>query len=268
LEKTRKQAEIIKSISKNGKVVKGKEGILYEVKDFYAILFKKEVINEEDEEFLLNQIETKVNEDDKKMCDEEIEKEEIDKAIDQLCNGKSPGLDGLPSEFYKVFKNVLTPILHDLFIDIYKQKKLSESMKKGIIKIIYKNKGEREELKNYRPLSMLNTDYKILAKILANRLKKVIPNIIKTNQAYGVLNRDILDIVTSIRDLMWYMKDKGKEGYLISIDLEKAFDRVEHKYLFDILEKFGFGGIFFAWMKCLYNDILSCIKVNGFNRFF
>lgn len=91
----------------------------------------------------MNQIETKVNEDDKKMCDEEIEEEEIDKAIDQLCNGKSPGLDGLPSEFYKVFRNVLMPILHDLFITIYKQKKLK--VLKAILGVdvrIFSNKSE------------------------------------------------------------------------------------------------------------------------------
>lgn len=263
-EKSRKHAELIKSILKDGKVVKEKQGILKEVKDFYTTLFKKDNINVKDEEYLLNQIQVQVNEEDKRMCDKDINEEEIEEVIDQLKNGKSPGLDGLTSEFYKVFKHVLIPILHNLFADTFKQKKMSESMKTGMIKIIYKNKGDKDHLKNYRPLSMLNTDYKILAKIMANRLKKVIPNIITTNQAYGVLNRDISDIVTNIRDLMWYMKEKGEGGYLISIDLEKAFDRVEHKYLFDLIEKFGFGRNFITWMKCFYTDILSCIKVNGF----
>lgn len=59
---------------------------------------------------------------------------------------------------------------------------------------------------------MLNTDYTILTKVLANRLKKVVPNIIKTNQAFAVLNRDISDTINSIRDQIWYMRDKKING--------------------------------------------------------
>lgn len=73
---------------------------------------------------------------------------------------------------------------------------------------------------------MLNTDYTILTKVLANRLKKVVPNIITTNQAYADLNRDITDITNSIRDVIWYMRDTKEKGYIISLDLGKAFDRV------------------------------------------
>ncbi len=61
---------------------------------------------------------------------------------------------------------------------------------------------------------MLNTDLKILAKVLANRLKEVMPSIIETNQAYGVKLRDIADIKMSIRDTIWYMKDKREDEYM------------------------------------------------------
>ncbi len=81
-----------------------------------------------------------MNEDDRKMCDKDITEEDIDEAITQLSNGESPGLDGLPSEFYKLFKNVLIRILNYLFIAIFKRGQLSESMKKGMIKFIYKKK--------------------------------------------------------------------------------------------------------------------------------
>ncbi len=135
-------------------------------------------------------------------------------------------------------------------------------MKKGMIKIIYKRKGNKDDLRNYQPLSMLNMDYKILAKVFANRFKRVIPYIVK--QAYGILGRDIVDTVTSIRDLIWYIKEKKGDGFLFSIDLEKAFDRVEQKYLFDLLKRFGFGNNFMKLMKCFYTDIFSCFKINVF----
>ncbi len=111
---------------------------------------------------------------------------------------------------------------------------------------------------------MLNTDLKILAKVLANRLKEVMPSIITTNQAYGVKGRDIADITMGIRDTIWYTKEKDEEGYIISLDFEKAFDRVEHGYLFEVLRSFGFGENFIKWIKILYKGALTKIKCNVF----
>lgn len=90
---------------------------------------------------------------------------------------------------------------------------------------------------------MLNTDLKILAKVLANRLKNVLPTIIMTNQAYGVRGRDIADITSGIRDIISYLNETQEDGYVVNLDFEKAFDRVEHDFLFSILERFGFGEI-------------------------
>lgn len=182
----------------------------------------------------------------------------------QLNNGKSPGLDGLVSEFYKVFKDVLAPILKDIFEVIYEKKEATQLMRIGLVKLIYKKKGGKNDLINYRPLTMLNTDFKVLAKVLANRLKMILPNIIKTTQAYAVKGKDITDITSSIRDIIQYMKEEKKEGYIISVDFEKAFDRVEHTFLFGVLKKFGFGENFLRWMESLYNGAMSCVKCNGF----
>lgn len=182
----------------------------------------------------------------------------------QLNNGKSPGKDGLPNEFYKVFRKVLTPILKDVYDEIFKKEETSYFMGIGLVKLIYKRKGDIADLKNYRPITMLNTDFKILSKILANRLKKILPNIIQTNQAYAIPGRDITDTISSIRDVVSYMITEKKSGYVISLDLEKAFDRVEHEYLFRILQQFGFGDNFIKWLKILYKDSKSQVKCNGF----
>ncbi len=146
--------------------------------------------------------------------------------------GKSPGADGLTSEFYKVFKDTLTPILKEVYEEIYERGQASQLMRVGMVKLIFKKRGDSADLKNYRPISMLNTDFKILAKMLANRLKKVLPGLITTNQAYSIIGREITDTVSNIRDKISYMIENKKEGYIISLDLEKAFDRVEHDYLF------------------------------------
>lgn len=140
----------------------------------------------------------------------------------QLNNGKSPGRDGLSSEFYKEFKEVLIPILKEVYDEIFKREETRNFMGIGIIKLIYKKRGDRNDKRNYRQITMLNTDFKIFAKILANRLKKSLHNIIETNKAYAIKVRDITDTVSSIRDVVSYMLEERKSGYVISLDLKKS----------------------------------------------
>lgn len=132
------------------------------------------------------------------------------------------------------------------------------------MKIKYKKRGDKAVLNNFRPITMLNSDFKILAKILANRLKDILPKLIETNQAYAVKGRDITDTINNVRDMISYTEAEKKSGYVISLDLEKAFDRVEHEFLFDILKKIGFGENFIKWIKVLYKGAMSKIKCNGF----
>lgn len=121
-----------------------------------------------------------------------IQLEEITQAINNLKSKKSPGIDGIGNEFYKVFKDKISLILQEVYEEVFKKEAFNQRMNMGLMKIIYKRKGDRTLLKNFRPITMLNTDLKILAKVLANRLKNVLLSIIETNQAYGVIGRDIL----------------------------------------------------------------------------
>lgn len=138
-----------------------------------------------------------------------------------------------------------------LFFDIEKSNKLPDSMGLSIITLLFK-KGERTQIGNYRPISLLNSDYKILAKILANRLKRVIGTVVNVNQAYGIPGRDIADTILSLQ----YFIDKmcKTSGVLISLDFNKAFDRVEHEFLWSVLTKFGFGDRFINWLRLLYSS--------------
>ncbi len=216
LEKSRGKAGTLKKIrGKNGVVVETNEEILKEVKAYYENLFSAEGVREEEKLELLKQIKATVGEVDKKECDEDIREEEIKRAINELNKKKSPGIDGLGSEFYIVFKDYLTSILKEVYEDVFKKGELNQRMGMGLMKLIYKRKGEETDLKNYRPITMLNTDLKILSKILANRLKEVMPSIIKTNQGYGVKERDIADTTISIKDMIRYMHEKNKDGFII-----------------------------------------------------
>ena len=129
--------------------------------------------------------------------------------------------------------------------------------------MIYKGKGSREEIKNWRTISLLNTDYKIISKILAGRVKQCLDDIINANQTSGPKGRNIQNNILNIKTIIEYMEIVGNNSAMVLIDQEKAFDRLEQNYLYKTLEKFGFGEKFIKWTKILYNNINSVVQVNG-----
>lgn len=265
LEKSRGKAKLIKELkNKKGEIVKDISGILTEVKDYYEGLFETKGIDEKAKIQLLESVTAKVSREDKKECDKEISEEEIVQAINSLKGNKSPGTDGIVNEFYKVFKEKISGILKEVYKEIFDKRELDQRMSIGLMKLIYKRKGSKNNLSNFRPITMLNTDLKILSKILANRMKNILPKIIVTNQAYGVRGRDIADITSGVRDIISYLNETQKDGYVVNLDFEKAFDRVEHDFLFAILERFGFGKNFKEWIKILYNNVMTRVTCNGF----
>ncbi|CAG2199723.1 unnamed protein product [Mytilus edulis] len=137
-------------------------------------------------------------------------------------------------------------------------------MRAGVLSLIYKKKGDRRILKNYRPISLLQVDYKILARIMANRFKKVLPTIISENQTCCIIGRDISNNIANVRDIITLVENDELEGYIVKIDQEKAFDRESHEFIFKTLKKFGFGDVFIKWIEIFYTRINSCVKCNGF----
>ena len=115
---------------------------------------------------------------------------------------------------------------------------------------------------------MLNTDVKILSKILAFRIKKVLPNIIHHNQSGYVEERYIGETIRTIYDIMEFTKNEGISGILAFLDFEKAFDSIEWNFISRCLEVFGFGADFRKWVSILYTDVSSCVSNNGLHSDF
>ncbi len=219
---------------------------------------KQECVDE-----VLDTLSATLKKEDTNMCDRDISIEEIKEAIKQTKPNKSPGSDGLTHEFYKTFIEVLTPILWELYKSMEERGEVPESMSLGVISILYKNKGSRLKLENYRPLSLLNTDYKILTKVFANRIKEIVGSIISPSQAYSIPGRDITDTVCTIRDVVDSMGKDGEGGLILCMDLNKAFDRVEHSFIEQVMRRFGFGERILRWIHLLYSNSKSCVKING-----
>ena len=119
-------------------------------------------------------------------------------------------------------------------------------------------------IKNWRPISLINVDAKIISKVLAKRLEKVLPYIIHANQNAFVKGRSIFDALRAIDDVVDYSKRNCLSGILIAIDFEKAFDTLEFNFLIRILHKFNFRPSFIHWIRILYKDVSSAVMNNGF----
>ena len=134
----------------------------------------------------------------------------------------------------------------------------------AIINLIPKKDKDLIFLKNWRPVSLLNTDYKILTKALASRLKKVIGHLIHEDQVGYIKGRFIGESIRTIDDLMVLAENKHISGFITLIDFDKAFDSIEWPFLFKCLKIFNFEDNFISWIRILYTNIKSCVGNNGY----
>ena len=192
-----KQSQAEKSISKlklaNNQTITNPDDIINEIKSFYEQLYAKQGINDPTLQHLLQSTPTpKISNQSKQKCDLPLTEMEMKQAIFSMEKNKSPGSDGLTVEFYQHFWELISPNLTTTLKHCLKEGELTPSQREALITCIYK-KGPREEMKNWRPISLLNTDYKILTKTLTNRLISSLPDVIHDNQAAAVPNRSIIN---------------------------------------------------------------------------
>jgi len=179
-------------------------------------------------------------------------------------NGKSPGPDGYINEFYKTFKNIVAPLLLTAYHYALQSGTLAPSWREATIVVIHKEGKDPTKCESYRPISLLNTDIRILTSILSRRVNKIITNIIHPDQTGFITGRYYADNIRRLLNLMTHSETKGKETMLLSLDAQKAFERVSWQYLFQTLKRFQFGPEFIKWIQILYANPQAAVKVNGF----
>ena len=264
LEKFRQKTHNINSLIKNNDVtITTSDEIVQECHDFYSKLFTDEPCDIEAKDSFIDLIFTPISSENYELCKKPISLENLHSALSKMDSNKSPGSDGLTVEFYRFFFEEIGPEFLKVCEAIFENQCLPVSMTQGVITLVPK-KGDRSVLKNWRPISLLNIDYKIISKALADRLSKVMATVISSDQTCSVPGRDIADNVLAMRDLVDYISERDLTGFLVKIDQQKAFDRVNHEYMFKILNKFGFPDYFIQWIRLFYSDAVSCVKVNGF----
>lgn len=263
LEKSKQEHNSIKALNSDTGCASSTKDILDCCYNYYSSLYSEEVINMSDQDKLLDLLDVRLNEEDVDTCDKPITSDELTVALKGMKCKKSPGVDGLTVEFYRAFWDLFNPLLLKVSLCIQESNELSRTMKKGIISLFYKKKGDRLNLKNYRPISLLCVDYKLFSRVLALRLKQVLPKIISPEQSSTITGRTIYDNILSVSGTIDFVEESGDEAYLVKIDQEKAFDRVSHKFIVRVLERFNFGKTFISLVELLYSGIISSVKCNG-----
>ncbi|CAM2118884.1 unnamed protein product [Caretta caretta] len=179
-----------------------------------------------------------------------------------MPTNKSPGLVRLTVEFYRMFWDVLDPDLVTVRAESLQSGVLPLSCRRAVLALLPK-KGDLRDLRNWRPVSLLSMDYKIVAKAISLWLGSVLADVIYPDQTYTVPDRSIFDNLFMVRDLLELGHRDGLSLALLSLDQEKAFDRVDHGYLLSTLQAFGFRSpqfVGFLWV--LYASAECLVKLN------
>ena len=189
-----------------------------------------------------------------------ISEYEVEKAILKLNKDSSPGPDGLTSNLYKLYSKVFIPLLTDLFNDIIKLGAAPASFNLAIIKLIPKKPNSIKKVSDLRPLSLINTDQKILSHVLANRIKPVCNALIDQHQYDAHFpKRDIHAAITKIRQ---YAVEMKTDDLICTLDFTKAFDSVDRKFILAMLDYLSIDSNTIILIKTMYSDTCSIIEVH------
>ena len=205
-----------------------------------------------------------VTEEDKIELEKDITLEELGMALKQMRNSKSPGLNGIPADWLKVFYTKIKKTLLEVFNQSYKVGCMYNSARRGVISLIPKKSRDLRKISCWRPIILLCTDYKVFAKIISNRVKGQFIDIIHTDQAAFLPGRTISNTICKVIDTVKYADQKKINALLISLDFEKAFDRVDYDALYQVFKYFNFRSRMIKWIKLLFNNFSLCTLNGGY----
>ena len=233
LEKRNYNLKTVTRVSTNrGTIVENRQDILNELQNFYSKLYTKVEYGTSQTEYheFLN-IECPIlDNDERDTMNNEITENELLAALKLTQNNKSPGSDGLPAEFYKMFwQDIKLPLINSIK-HAYQTGLLSVTQREGIITLMPKKGKDTSLIKNWRPLSLLNVDYKLIAKCIAGRIKDKLPKLINPAQTGSVKGRYIGENIVKILDILTFTGENEIPAILMTIDFEKAFDNVSWQF--------------------------------------
>ena len=193
---------------------------------------------------------------------EPITVEEVAEAMKQLPKGKAPGIDTIPVEFYQELWDDIEFDIFNFAAETISQAHISETLNISKIALLPKSE-DRSRIQNFRPISLLNTLYKVIAKVYANMMKPLLHNWIPPSQTGFVPNRCILDNIFLAFEAMEWSLENQQELSLLLLDFEKAYNRVSWSFLQQTMKRMGFADIWVKQVLSLNLNASAAIIVNG-----
>lgn len=165
-------------------------------------------------------------------------------------------------DLYQRFRDRFTPILAKVFSASAQQQRLPKGFLDGVICCLHKA-GDPTVIANYRPITLLDTDYRTLARVLANRLSKAFSLTISPEQTAFLPLRRIADNIATLQLAPHILRGSGDTGVVAFLDFHKAYDTVNRDFMFECLEALGVGDGFSKWVRMLHDGTRSAALVNG-----
>ena len=262
LEKNRISAKNCTAVfSKSGDLVKEPEEILECQVQFYSELYTSDPNVHFD---LADNVNNKLDENHIAAQPDEFSISELSEALGGLKNGSCPGSDGLTTDFYKVFWKYLKIPLHECVTEINQSRTMHKTGKTGVLNLIPKGNKDTRYLQNMRPITLLNTDYKIIEKCIANRMTPALCELIHSDQTGFLPGRRISANIRKILDVVEHSHRNQEENIVMSCDYMKCFDRIEIDSIVHAMRFFQFSEYLIKWIELIYEDFCIRLQHNGF----
>ena len=263
LERSRFKAKnITKLYSASGVTTEGPE-ILEIIKNFYTDLYQ----SKSSEPFTLeNSFAKEVRPADNLAYfkDPTIQLPDVGDALAAFPANKTPGCDRLTAEFYKIFWNKLKLPLLSYYNECFKENCLGWTARRGVLSLLAKKHRDTLHIKNWRPITLLNMDYKILSKVLARKLQKVLPYIISDHQTGFMKGRNIKENARKAIEIAVKARRENIKAIIFSLDFQKCFDLCRHEALTGALKFFKFHENYMKWVTLLFKEFKLCAQNNGY----
>lgn len=261
LEKSRARAKSINKLQNDyGEIIYNTHQITRELKKYYEKLYTSQPHNSFSE---LNNTQQRLNEDMKAAMDLPFTLVEVSQALKLMPNNKCPGIDGLTTEFYKMFWPKIKEKYFRALEYAIEKKQLHQTAVIGVISLLPKKDKNGLFIKNWRPITLMNMDYKIFSKMISLQLKEVMPFIIHEDQTGFMSGRDISLNIRRTLEVIDYSNKHDIGAVIMQIDAHKAFDSLETDLIWNALRFFNFGERFISYVQTLFTNAKSCVINNG-----
>eukprot|EP00253_Pinus_taeda_P010247 PITA_10247 len=210
----------------------------------------------------LSAVESKISDSQNKELDQDITEEEIRAATFSMQQDKAPGPDGFTVAFDQNHWETIKKNFVWMVKNVFQNHKMGENTKSSHIALIPKEANPLS-FDRFRPISLCNVSYKIVTKILANRLKKLLPHLISENQGGFVPSRQITDNVILIQEAIHSSFNRGERGMIIKLDMANSFDRVDHSFLTATLKRLGISKNFISIINGCISNPWTAPLING-----